>query len=72
MPEAKVERYYRSLGFLGDALRHTHRAYLFDTSEETPWSFAEVTDGSAIDLTTEGQIPNWFAPVWSRFHFEPA
>ena len=63
VPEDKiVARYLRSLGLLAEALRWTNRAYLFDTSEDEPWFFAEITDGTSIDLQN-GEIPNWFDPV---------
>lgn len=66
VPEGKiVERYHRSLGLLAAAVRHTDRAYLFDTSEAEAWYFAEVTGGTAVDLKSGGKIPNWFAPVWA-------
>ncbi len=66
VPEPKiVERYHRSLGQLAAAIRHADRAYLFDTSEAEAWYLAEVTDGTAIDLKSDGEVPNWFAPVWA-------
>lgn len=67
VPETKiVERYHRSIALLGEALRHTNRAYLFDTSGE-PWFFAEVTNGTTIELKTGGQIPSWFEPIADQF-----
>jgi len=62
--EKIVERYHRSLALLGQALQHSNRAFLFDTSEEEAWFFAEVTDGHSIRLET-GEIPQWFAPIWN-------
>ena len=46
VPEDKiVSRYHRSLALLGRAISHTNRAFLFDTSREDAWYFAEITDG---------------------------
>lgn len=67
VPEVKiVDRYHRSIALLGEALRNTNRAYLFDTSTEDPWYFAEVTDSVKIELKN-GKFPNWFAQVWALF-----
>jgi predicted ABC-type ATPase len=72
VPEVKiVERYHRSIALLPDALRHTDRAFLFDTSEEEPWYFAEVTGGTTVSLKSDGAIPNWFEPVWKAFNPTP-
>lgn len=65
VPEDKiVSRYYRSLGLLAEAIRNTDRTYLFDTSDEDSWYFAEVTNGSRIELKSD-EIPNWFKPIWN-------
>ena len=64
VPEDKiVSRYHRSLALLGRAISHTNRAFLFDTSGEEAWYFAEVTDGDRIDLQSD-EIPLWFQPIW--------
>ncbi len=71
VPERKIiDRYHRSLALLTEALRHTNRAYLFDTSEDKPWFFAEITDNTAIELS--GEIPRWFSPIWKQFDMESA
>lgn len=68
VPEAKIiERYHRSIALLADALRHSNRAYLFDTSEDEPWYFAEATEGTSIELKGNGEIPTWFEPAWNEF-----
>jgi predicted ABC-type ATPase len=73
VPETKiVARYHRSLALLPEALRHTDRAFLFDTSEEEPWYFAEVTGGTSIELASDGEIPTWFGPAWDSFNLGPA
>lgn len=67
VPEEKiVARYYRSLALLPAAIRHTNRAYLFDTSEEHARYLAEITDGTRIDLKVD-EIPHWFEPTWDQF-----
>lgn len=60
VPEEKIEpRYERSLELLLDAIRQTHRAYLFDNSGAEHILIAEVTDGKEIELKVE-EIPAWF------------
>jgi len=64
VPQEKIEgRYHRSLNLLMDAIRHSHRAYVFDNSTDAQnpshiW-LAEITDGQMLELKT-GQIPAWF------------
>jgi predicted ABC-type ATPase len=67
VPEDKiVARYHRSLGLLREAIRHADRAFLFDTSGDEAWYFAEATGGTRIDLKSD-EMPNWFQPVWDQF-----
>jgi predicted ABC-type ATPase len=64
VPELKIEeRYYRSLGLLMEAIRHTNRVYIFDNSGDNAdgkqtW-LAEITDGQELKLKTN-RIPSWF------------
>ena len=64
MPDEKIEeRYYKSLGLLMEAIRHTNRAYVFDNSTDNAagrhtW-LAEITDGRTLELKTD-QMPAWF------------
>lgn len=62
--EKVVSRYSRSISLLADAIGQADRAFLFDTSSEEPWYFAEVTGGQHVDLKGP-EIPNWFRPVWT-------
>lgn len=67
VPEDKiVARYYRSLALLPEAIRHTHRAFFFDTSQTESWYFAEAANGTAIELKSDA-MPNWFQPIWDQF-----
>lgn len=68
VPEVKiVERYARSLAHVREAVRHTNRAYFFDTSEADAKYVAEVTDGQVIDLKSD-EMPDWFkTAVWDKF-----
>lgn len=67
VPEDKIiSRYYRSLNLLREAIRQADRAFLFDTSEEESWYFAEATEGTKLELKSN-EMPNWFQPIWSRF-----
>jgi len=64
VPEDRIEsRYHRSLDLLMDAIRHTHRAYVFDNSGDSSdprqtW-LAEITDGTELELKSD-RIPSWF------------
>lgn len=68
VPEDKIiSRYHRSLALVREAIRHTNRAFFFDTSEQKSWYVAEITDGVEIDLKSE-EMPNWFkTAVWDQF-----
>ena len=64
VPEEKVvARYGRSLDLLSKAIAYADRAFLFDTSEEQAWYFAEITNGESIRLQSD-EIPSWFQPIW--------
>lgn len=64
VPEGKIiERYKRSLQNLREAIRASHRAYIFDnsshnTAKRHTW-IAEITDGHRVEIKTD-QIPAWF------------
>ncbi len=60
-----VERHARSLALLPDALECANRAFLFDTSGEEPWYFAEVIEGTAIELQSDA-MPRWFKRIWDE------
>lgn len=63
VPEDKIVcRYHRTLELLKRAIPFTHRAFLFDTSGETAWYFAEIIDGDRIELQSD-EIPSWFQPI---------
>lgn len=69
VPEDKIiQRYWRSLDLLLEALRHTSRAYLFDNSrdgQEQLW-VAEVTEGEGLELKSS-PMPHWFQmAVWEK------
>lgn len=62
-PDRIRERYWRSLDLLMEAIRYSHRAYIFDNSTDNSdnrhtW-LAEITDGKRMQFKTE-QIPAWF------------
>ena len=60
VPEDKIStRYYRSLDLLADAVRATHRAYIFDNSTHEHVWLAEITNGHSIEIKTN-QLPAWF------------
>ncbi len=68
VPESKiVERYFRSLDLLRDAIRFTDRAYCYDSSGDEAELCAEITAGLSIGLKSD-PTPEWFmAYVWDRF-----
>ncbi len=62
-----VARYTRSLGLLGDALRHTDRAFLFDNSGTEMIFVGELTAGATFTLRSAA-MPNWFKQaVYDKF-----
>lgn len=61
-PEKIRGRYKRSLELLADAILVSHRAYIFDNSEEGReglTQIAEITDGELIEIKSDMQPP-WF------------
>lgn len=72
VPDDKVvSRYARSLDLLFDAVRHAHRAYIFDNSGRSQVWLAEVTDGRDLRMKTEN-MPAWFkTALWDKFEEAP-
>lgn len=68
VPEDKIiSRYKRSLGLLREAIRFTHRAYLFDNSGHEHIWLAEITNGKKLEIKTNA-MPAWFKQaVWDEF-----
>jgi len=62
VPEDKiVDRYYRSLDLLSEAIRNTDRAFIFDNSAHggnDTW-LAEITSGKTLTLKVD-TVPDWF------------
>ena len=59
-PDKIVQRYYRSLNFLIDAVTYAHRAYIFDNSTDSDSVLlAEITDGVELELKVD-TVPQWF------------
>lgn len=55
-----VERYYRSLDLLMDAITYSDRAYVFDNSaDDDSVLLAEITDGEPLELKVDA-VPLWF------------
>ena len=69
VPEDKIiSRYERSLNLLMEAVRFSHRAYIFDNSTHEQILLAEITDGKVLEMKTE-QMPEWFKKaLWNPFH----
>lgn len=65
--EKIVDRYYRSLDLLADAVQYSNRAYIFDNSSAEKVWVAEVTDNDILELKTD-TMPNWFkTALWDKF-----
>jgi len=59
VPSEKIEsRYYRSLGYLSDAVKYSDRAYIFDNSNHTRTWLCEITEGKKIEIKQDS-IPEW-------------
>lgn len=54
-----VNRYFRSLDLLKEAISYSNRAYIFDNSGQQQVFVAEITDGHSLELKTD-RLPNWF------------
>jgi predicted ABC-type ATPase len=68
VPEDKIiNRYRRSLDLLMQAVQFTHRAYIFDNSNDKYIWVAEITDGRALEMKVD-QMPAWFkGALWDKF-----
>jgi predicted ABC-type ATPase len=63
VPEDKiVSRYKRSLDLLKQAIKFTHRAYIFDNSAQEHVWLAEITNGKTVEMKT-AQVPVWFKKI---------
>ncbi len=59
VPEDKIiNRYYRSLGYLRNAVKLSHRAYIFDNSSNEKTWICEITDGFQVDMKVD-IVPKW-------------
>jgi len=69
--EKIIERYYRSLELLADAVQFTDRAYIFDNSfHEKVW-IAEITGGNDLEIKSD-TMPHWFQlAIWNKFAANP-
>jgi len=62
-----IDRYYRSLDLLADAVQYANRAYIFDNSSPEKVWVAEVTDNAILILKTD-RLPHWFVmSLWNKF-----
>ena len=60
-----IERYFRSLGLLYEAVKLVDRAYVFDNSLE-PQLIVRITDGRDVEYEVTS-IPDW---VYQHFHLK--
>ena len=62
-----VERYYRSLNLLSEAVPYANRAYVFDNSFHGKVWLAEITDGNELEMKSD-TMPLWFkTALWDKF-----
>lgn len=62
-----VARWSRSMSLVREAVRHTNRAFFFDTSESDSCFVAEITEGTEVELKTAA-MPRWFRKfLWEQF-----
>lgn len=68
VPKDKIiSRYYRSLDLLLDAVKSTHRAYVFDNSSYEHVWLAEISNGNTLEMKTS-LMPTWFKKaLWDKF-----
>lgn len=60
-PKKIIDRYYRSMGNLHDAIKISDRAYMFDNTNHPGVLFAEITNGAKVELLCSPvKVPNWF------------
>ncbi len=62
VPEKAIrDRFVRTMNLLPDLIKSSDRAFLFDNSGAESNFFAEITDGTDIEIKcSEEDIPNWF------------
>ena len=53
-----IERYYKSLSYLKDVIKYTHRAYIFDNSGSNSRLILSIYKGESITIESE-TIPKW-------------
>jgi len=53
-------RYYKSLKHLKEAIQKSNRAYIWDNSASASILFAEITEGSDVNIFDTDKVPNWF------------
>ena len=62
-----VQRYYRSLDLLFEAICQTNRAYIFDNSGHGNVWLAKITEGELLKMKSK-TMPMWFkSAVWDKF-----
>jgi predicted ABC-type ATPase len=60
VPQDKiVQRYYRSLDLLFEAIKHSNRVYFFDNSGVSKRFIASIEEGKTIDIQLD-TLPEWF------------
>ena len=59
-PETIKDRYFKSLNQLKAAIKSSDNAYLWDNSGSISKFFAEIKNGSDVQIIDVSEVPNWF------------
>ncbi|MEM0542874.1 zeta toxin family protein [Flavobacterium sp. j3] len=59
-PETVIDRYYKSLGQLREAIRNSDDAYFWDNSGSASSLIADIKEGSKVTIVDVEKVPNWF------------
>lgn len=59
-PKTIIDRYYKSLMLLKNAVINSNRAYIWDNSGSACNFVAEITDGKDVYIIDTENVPNWF------------
>jgi predicted ABC-type ATPase len=59
-PKTIIDRYYKSLTHLKQAIKTSNRAYIWDNSMDIITLIAEITDGIDVKIVDLDNVPIWF------------
>jgi predicted ABC-type ATPase len=59
-PQTIIDRYYKSLTHLKQAIKTSNRAYIWENSMDIITLIAEITDGIDVKIVDVDNVPIWF------------